>query len=73
MSEILQQLPPDLPQADVKRLLNVMQETQADFINLSKYHTIVRLFAKGSEKIGRPKKQTILRPLVTLLTKLYAI
>lgn len=54
--EILQQLPPDLPQADVKRLLNVMQETQADFINLSKYHTIVRLFAKGSEKIGRPKK-----------------
>lgn len=54
--EILQQLPPDLPQADVKRLLNVMQETQADFINLSKYNTIVRLFAKGSEKIGRPKK-----------------
>ena len=54
--EILQQLPPDLPQADVKRLLNVMQETQADFINLSKYHTIVRLFAKGAEKIGRPKK-----------------
>ena len=54
--EILQQLPPDLPQADVKRLLNVMQETQADFINLSKYRTIARLFAKGSEKIGRPKK-----------------
>ena len=54
--EILQQLPPDLPQADVKRLLNVMQETQADFINLSKYNTIVRLFAKGAEKIGRPKK-----------------
>ena len=54
--EILQQLPPDLPLADVKRLLNVMKETQADFINLSKYHTIARLFAKGSEKIGRPKK-----------------
>ena len=54
--EILQQLPPDLPLADVKRLRNVMKETQADFINLSKYHTIARLFAKGAEKIGRPKK-----------------
>ena len=54
--ETLQKLPPDLPLADVKRLLDAMKETQADFINLSKYRTIVRLFAKGSEKIGRPKK-----------------
>ena len=54
--EILQQLPPDLPLADVERLLNVMKKTQDDFINLSKYRTIARLFAKGSEKIGHPKK-----------------
>ena len=54
--EILQQLPPDLPLADIERLLNVMRETQDDFINLSKYHTIARLFTKGSEKIGRSKK-----------------
>ena len=54
--EILQQLPPDLPLADTERLINVLQEAREDFINLSKYHTIARLFTKGSEKIGRPKK-----------------
>lgn len=54
--EMLQQLPPDLPLADIERLLNVMQQAQDDFINLSKYRTIARLFAKGSEKIGHSKK-----------------
>ena len=54
--EILQQLPPDIPEAELNRLRQALQGVQDDFCRLSKDHIIARLFKKGSEKIGRPKK-----------------